>query len=163
MKHKGTFKLKQYRNSQLIAERVVKNTTTSIGAQTVLNSIFRNIPHPTSWFISLIESAGFTSFSISDTMAVHAGWTEFTDYVGNRKQYIADPASGRAIENETSPARFLFNGIAIIKAIFLVSNETKGGTAGVLLSTSVLGSDGDAGSLSLVVGDEIEVEYDVEY
>lgn len=125
MKHKGTFKLKQYRNGTLIAERTAKNATTEIGAQTVLNSIFRNIAHPTSWFIGLIDNTGFTAFDLEDAMDDHPGWVEFTDYGGDRKQYNADPATGRKIENEALPACFNFNGLAIIQAVFLVSDATK--------------------------------------
>lgn len=163
MKHCGHFRLRQYRNRVLIAERRAKNATTNIGAQTVLNGIFRGDPLPTSWFLGIIDNAGFISFSLADTMASHAGWTEFTAYSGARKAFTADLATGRTIRNAASPALFLFTGLAVIEALFVTSDSTKGGTAGILLATSLLGDEGSGAPLSLVVGDEIEVDYQIGY
>ncbi len=163
MMHKGFFTIKQYRAGKLLKTVRSKNGITNEGAALVLDGIFNGGAIPANFYIGLIDTTGFTSFSISDTMSSHSGWTEFTDYSGNRKAYNTDPTANRSIKNSSSPAFFSFNSLAIIEAIFITTDETKGGSAGTLLATSLLGNDGDGGSLNLVVGDEITVEYEILY
>jgi hypothetical protein len=60
------------------------------------------------------------------------------------------------ITNGSSPAVFSINGTTVVGGAFLISNNTKGGTTGVLFSASDFTSPGDR---SVVNGDTLNVTY----
>ena len=95
---------------------------------------------------------------ISDLMTGHAGWTEVVDYSeSTRVSYVhGNQASSQLITNSASPARFTISQDATsIGGGFLVSDNTKGGTAGTLMSVGALGSGNRTlntlGTLDLII------------
>jgi len=60
------------------------------------------------------------------------------------------------ISNSASPATFSINATATIGGAFLTSNNTKGGTTGILFSASDFAAPGDR---SVVSGDTLSVTY----
>jgi hypothetical protein len=162
MKLTGKFKFRQRRNGIIIAEREVSNGRTVVGGALGLNILF-NAEAKKTWYIGLVNAAGFTQLWLNDTMVSHPGWAELTDYSGSRKAYTTDAATTFRIDNGSSPALFNFTDLAVCQGAFLTTDSTKGGTAGTLFATTELGQDGDAGSLSLSVADEIELEYEISF
>ena len=65
----------------------------------------------------------------------------------------ADPS---VITNSGSPATFSINATATVGGAFLTSDNTKGGTSGILFSAADFGSPGDR---SVVSGDTLNVTY----
>jgi len=163
MIHNGIFTFKHYRQGKLIDIQQAKNGVTNLGAHLILDGIFNGGSIPANWYLGLIGNTGYTFLSNIDTMASHSGWIEYTSYAGNRKSYTTIAAASRRVTNSVSKGVFVFSTLGVIRGAFLTTDVTKGGTAGTLLSTSLLGGNGNAGALSLVVSDEIELEYDVYY
>ena len=91
-------------------------------------------------------------------MASHAGWTEFTDYTGDRKAVTfgtATTADPSVIDNTAAAVSFTVSGAAgVVAGAFLCSVAT--GTSGVLFSGSDFASPGDR---TVVSGDTLNVTY----
>ena len=110
----------------------------------------------TSWFLGLTSSA--PTIAAGDTMASHGGWTEFTTYSESVRQTatLVAGAAGAA-SNSASPATFSINGSGTIGGVFLVSNSTKSGTTGTLLSAKAL----PGGDRAVVNTDAVDVTWSI--
>ncbi len=116
----------------------------------------------TTWYLGLVTGPGSgTTFSAGDTLASHGatgsgGWTENTDYTGNRKAVTfgaATTANPSVITNSASPSSFAMSGTATIAGAFLCNVAT--GTSGVLFSAG----DFTGGDKSVASGDTLNVTY----
>ena len=113
-----------------------------------------------------VTTAMPTSFKVEILKAVH----NFTASTGNTFKLAllkataagsgtfgaATTADPSVISNSASVAVFSINGTATIAGAFLTSNNTKGGTTGILFSASDFQSPGDR---SVVSGDTLNVTY----
>jgi hypothetical protein len=132
------------------------NGIVDVGLNHILDTQFNAGTQVTAWHAGLINNAGFTALSNSDTMASHAGWAETTAYTqANRVAWDPANASARAVVNGTT-MDFSINATVTIRGIFISSSNTKGGTTGTLWSTALF-----AASVSAVNGDTLKVTYTV--
>lgn len=153
---RGKFKVQHFRNDELIGEHDFKNDITNEGLNRILEVMFHSGTQLTTWYSGLIDNAGFSAIDPTDTMASHAGWSEATQYTqANRVSWSPGAASGRSITNSTA-FQFDINATKTLYGIFITSNNTKGGTTGVLWSTGAFSSP-----LSVVNGDTVKVTYTV--
>jgi hypothetical protein len=137
-----------------IAPNLVVNT----GLQSMNTQFFTGSAYTAAWYIGLVNgTSATTTFSGGDTLATHAGWTENTDYVGNRKAAsfgaatLADPSN---INNSASAASFTMNASANIAGAFLANVAS--GTSGLLFSAADFQAPGDR---SVVSGDVLNITY----
>jgi hypothetical protein len=137
-----------------IAPNLVVNT----GLQSMNTQFFTGSAYTAAWYIGLVNgTSATTTFSGGDTLATHAGWTENTDYVGNRKAAsfgaatLADPSN---INNSASAASFTMNATANIAGAFLANVAS--GTSGLLFSAADFQAPGDR---SVVSGDVLNITY----
>lgn len=95
----------------------------------------------TSWFLGL--TTGTPTFAAGDTLASHAGWTEFQDYdEAARVAWTDGGVSGQSVDNSGSVATFTSSSDAnTAGGAFLASDNTKGGTTGTLQAGAAFGSD----------------------
>ena len=111
----------------------------------------------TTWYLGLVTGPGSsTTYAAADTLASHAGWTENTDYTGNRKAVTfgsATSANPSVITNSASPSSFAMTGTATIAGAFLCNVSS--GTSGVLFSAG----DFTGGDKSVASGDTLNVTY----
>jgi hypothetical protein len=118
---------------------------------------FASSTQSTTWYLGLVTGPGSgTTFAAADTLASHAGWTENTDYSGNRKSVTfgsATTANPSVITNSASPSSFAMTGTATIAGAFLTNVAT--GTSGVLFSAG----DFTGGDKSVASGDTLNVTY----
>ena len=136
-----------------------KNLVVNQGLQTMNAVYFTSGTQITTWYVGLITGPGSgTTIAAGDTLASHAGWTEYTDYSGNRKTATfatpttADPS---VVTNSASPASFAISGAGgTVAGAFLASVAT--GTSGTLFSAADFQSPGDR---SVVSGDTLNVTY----
>jgi hypothetical protein len=136
-----------------------KNLVVNQGLQTMNAVYFTSGTQITTWYVGLITGPGSgTTIAAGDTLASHAGWTEYTDYSGNRKTATfatpttADPS---VVTNSASPASFGISGAGgTVAGAFLASVAT--GTSGTLFSAADFQSPGDR---SVVSGDTLNVTY----
>ncbi len=127
-----------------------KNLVVNEGLNHILNTEFHGDPAVSPWFIGLVNDA--PTFAAGDTLASHGGWTEFTNYTGNRLAWTEDAAASQSITN-TSAVSFPILGIGTIAGAFLSSVAT--GTAGTLFSAGAF----TAGDRTVANGDFLNVTY----
>lgn len=135
------------------------NLVVNQGLQSMNAQYFKGSGYTAAWYLGLVTGpASGTSFAAGDTLASHAGWTEYTDYSGNRKAVTfgtATTADPSVIDNSASAASFTISGSGgVIAGAFLCSVAT--GTSGVLFSASDFQSPGDR---TVVAGDTLNVTY----
>jgi hypothetical protein len=146
-------------DGQVKWEQNTPNLVVNQGLQDMNTTYFNSGTQVTTWYVGLITGPGSgTTIAAGDTLASHAGWTEFTNYTGNRKAAVfatATTADPSVITNTASPAQFAITGAGgTVAGAFLGSVAT--GTSGVLFSASDFQSPGDR---VVVSGDTLNVTY----
>jgi hypothetical protein len=138
------------------------NLVVNQGLANMNGAYFAGSAQTTTWYLGLVTGPGSgTTFSAGDTLASHGatgsgGWTENTDYAGNRKAVTfgsATTANPSVITNSASPSSFVMSGTATIAGAFLASVAT--GTSGILFSAG----DFTGGDKSVASGDTLNVTY----
>lgn len=146
-------------DGELKWEQNTPNLVVNQGLQDMNSTYFNSGTQVTTWYVGLITGPGSgTTIAAGDTLTSHAGWTEFTNYTGNRKAAVfgtATTADPSVISNTASPAAFSISGAGgTVAGAFLASAAT--GTAGILFSASDFQSPGDR---VVVSGDTLNVTY----
>jgi len=136
------------------------NLVVNEGLQDMNTKYFSGSGYTAVWYIGLYGSGATNSPAAGDTMASHIGWTEVTAYSQATRPAVtfgtATTADPSVITSSASPATFSINGTTTVGGAFLTSNNTKGGTTGILFSASDFQSPGDR---SVVNGDTLTVTY----
>lgn len=140
-------------------EEKAHNLVVNEGLQNMNDEYFTGSGYSATWYLGLVDGPGAgNTYAAADTLASHTGWTENTDYTGDRKSVTfgtpttADPS---VINNSGSPSQFAMTGTATIGGAFLASVDT--GTSGILFSVSNFQSPGDR---AVVNGDTLNVTYE---
>jgi hypothetical protein len=124
------------------------------------DTYFSGSTYTAAWYIGLYGAGSTNDPAAGDTMASHSGWTEVTAYSQTERPAAsfgaATTADPSVITNSVSPATFSINGTTTVGGAFLTSDDTKGGTTGVLFSASDFTAPGDR---SVVSGDTLNVTY----
>jgi hypothetical protein len=135
------------------------NLVVNTGLQDMNNKYFKGSGYTATWYLGLILGPGSsTTIAAGDTLAIHGGWTEYTDYAGNRPAITfgtpttADPS---VISNSAAPSSFSISGAGGTIAGAFVCNAATG-TSGILFSASDFQSPGDR---VVVSGDTLNVTY----
>jgi hypothetical protein len=140
-------------------EDQMHNLVVNVGLQDMNTKYFAGSSYTASFFLGLITGPGSsTTYAAADTLASHAGWTEFTDYSGNRKAVTfgtATTADPSVIGNSASPAQFSITGAGGTVAGAFLCNVNSG-TSGLLFSEADFQSPGDR---VVVSGDTLNVTY----
>jgi hypothetical protein len=122
---------------------------------------FKGAAYTATWHIGLYGAAATNTPAAGDTAASHAGWTEITPYSNANRPTAtfgtATTADPSVIDNSGSPAQFNIDDTATIGGAFLISDNTKGGTTGVLFSASDFAAPGDR---SVASGDTLNIFYE---
>lgn len=154
----GSYILNVIRDGRMIASTPFRNGIVIVGKNEILDTMFGSTAKAT-WYGGLIDS--ITTLSANDTMASHAGWTEFSNYdEATRPEWEAGAAADKAIENPlASMMEFTINDTSdpIIEGAFLCSNSTPGGTTGILWSTGAL-----AAPVQVYNNDVVQLQYKLE-
>ena len=125
----------------------------------ILDVYFNSATQITSWFVELIRDDNFTGIVATDTALTHPGWEIGTEYIeGTRPAWAFDtPIVNEEIENTTTAAQFSINASQTFKGAAIYSNNTKGGTSGLLLAAGLF----DSGDKILTSGDILQVTYGI--
>ena len=133
------------------------NVVVNGALDSILNVYLRAVAAITTWYLGLVDNAGFTAFAVGDTMASHAGWVESQDYTqATRNAWVPGASSGQTVTNGTT-VDFSMNATKTIRGIFLNSANDKGGTTGTLFSTAAF----SGGNQAVANGDTLKVTYTV--
>jgi len=155
---RGRFQFEHYRDGKLFNIYDILNDIVNEGKNKIFNTMFNDSTPVAnaSWCIGLISATGFSALAATDTMASHPGWTEFTSFTqANRVAWGSGNSVAQQATNAT-PATFNINAAGTLKGGFVVSNNTKGGTSGILWATAQFSSD-----IPVTNGDEMKITYTV--
>lgn len=134
------------------------NLVVNQGLKDMNDKYFSGAAYTAAWYLGLVTGPGSgTTFAAGDTLASHAGWTEFTNYSGNRGAvtFGAATTADPSVITNPSPVQFTITGAGgTVAGAFLASVAT--GTAGILFSESDFQSPGDR---AVVSGDVLNVTY----
>jgi hypothetical protein len=139
------------------------NLVVNVGLQDMNTKYFTGTTYTAAWYLGLVTGpASGTTFSAGDTLASHGatgsgGWTEDTNYSGNRKACTfgtATTADPSVITNALNTASFTMNATTTIAGAFLTNVAT--GTSGILFSVSDFQAPGDR---AVINGDVLLVTY----
>ncbi len=135
------------------------NLVVNEGLQSMNTQYFTGSSYSGTFYLGLVTGpSASTTYAAADTLASHAGWTEFTNYSGNRKGAVfgvATSADPSVISNSGSPASFTISGLGgVVAGAFLCTVSS--GTSGVLFSEADFQSPGDR---TVVAGDTLNVTY----
>jgi len=141
-------------------EAETHNLVVNQGLQDMSTKYFKGSGYTAAWYIGLYGSSGTNDPLPTDTAALHPGFTEITPYSNATRPQAtfgtATTADPSVIDNSGAPASFSIDNTATIGGAFLISNNTKGGTTGVLFSAADFGSPGNRVVAS---GDTLLVTY----
>ena len=145
----------EHRNvaDKLIGLYRVPNGIVDQGMEDLLDVHFGNDTQHALWYVGLVDNSGFSAVANADTLASHAGWSENTDYTGNRINWAVGTATTRSISNGVT-ADFAINATATLKGIFITDQQT--GISGILWSTALFSS-----TVSVQNGDTLKITYTV--
>jgi hypothetical protein len=156
----GVFTIQCFdKDGKLKWEEKNPNLVVNEGLQDMNDKYFSGSSYTAAWYLGLITGPGAsTTIAAGDTLASHAGWTEYSDYTGNRKAVtfggasLADPS---VIDNSGAPNAFVITAPGgTVAGAFLTDVAT--GTGGILFSASDFQSPGDR---AVVAGDTLNVTY----
>lgn len=145
-------------NGNLKWEDTFHNLVVNQGLQDLNTKYFKGSSYTAVWYLGLVTGPGSgATYAAGDTLASHAGWTEFTNYSGTRKAVTfgtATTADPSVIDNSASPSVFpITGGGGTVAGAFLTSVTS--GTSGVLFSEG----DFTGGDKIVAAGDTINVTY----
>ena len=140
-------------------EDQMHNLVVNVGLQDMNTQYFKGSSYTAAFYLGLVTGPGSgTTYAAGDTLASHAGWTEFTNYSGSRKAVTfgtATTADPSVIDNSASPAQFVISGAGgTVAGAFLCTVSS--GTSGSLFSEADFQSPGDR---VVVSGDTLNVTY----
>lgn len=120
------------KDGDLLWEEVVDNLVTTAGLNDSLDKHFKGSNYTAAWYVGLTGNT--PTFAAADTMSSHGGWTEVTAYSeANRQTLTLGTVAAGSVDNSASKAVFTINAASTaVGGAFVVSNNTKGGTTGVL-------------------------------
>lgn len=118
-------------NKNLKWSEIAKNTVVDEGINHILDVQFHAESQVSPWYVGL---KGTGAEAAGDTLASHATWTEFTDYSGNRQEFIEAAAAAKSITNTASPATFNITGNGTVAGCMVTSVVS--GTSGKLFSAT---------------------------
>jgi len=136
------------------------NLVVNQGLQDMNSKYFTGSTYTAAWYLGLYGAAASNNPTAADTAASHPGFTEIVPYSNATRPACsfgtATTADPSVITNSLSPAAFNINATATVGGAFLISNNTKSGTSGVLFSASDFQAPGDRVVAS---GDTLNVTY----
>jgi hypothetical protein len=140
-------------------EESTHNLVVNEGLQSMNTQYFKGSAYTAAFFLGLVTGPGSgTTYAAADTLASHAGWTEFSNYTGARKAVTfgtATTADPSVISNSASVSQFTISGGGgTVAGAFLCTVSS--GTSGVLFSEADFQSPGDR---VVVAGDTLNVTY----
>lgn len=136
------------------------NLVVNQGLKDMNDKYFSGTTYTATWYIGLINNSPSPTLAAGDTAAQIGGsngWTEFTTYSQSNRPTLTFSASTSAdpsVISTASAAVFNITGTATIYGAFVISNNTKGGTSGVLFSEG-----GFSSTRAVVSGDTLNVSY----
>ncbi len=113
------------------------NLVVTVGKNDALDKWLAGSSYTAAWYIGLISSTSWSAVAAGDTMASHAGWTEFVGFSNANRPTTAWSAASAGSKTLSAGLVFNINASGTVKGSFLTSNNTKSGTTGILGSAGL--------------------------
>jgi len=177
---KGVFHFEHFRDGVKIGEFDIENTITVEAKNFFLNLTFRGASGPAkinTWYIGLVDNAGFTAFDETDTYddidQAGNGWDEWVDYTdanngdsaATRPEWSEAAASSKSITTDTPQA--IYDVVAagdgdVVKGVFICgganaqtkADHTPGSPPNILWSMVAF-----AATVNVQTSDQLKVTY----
>jgi len=137
------------RNGKIIWSEEKNNMIVNQGLNHFLDVVLSDGTPDSTHYIGL---KGSGIISVSDTLASHGGWSEITNYSGDRKEWVEAGVASQSISNSASTADFTFTSNSTIYGAFLCSVAS--GSTGTLISVSNFSLEQD-----VLIADILHVTY----
>jgi hypothetical protein len=131
-----------------------KNLVVTVGKNFMLDETFSGTNYSAAWYLGLVDGASSPTYNAADTMASHAGWSEFTSYSESTRP-SPTWSSASAGSKATTATSFSINGSGTVAGAFMTTNNTKSGTTGTLFSAGNF----SGGSRTVASGDTLNVTW----
>lgn len=115
-------------------EKLAMNIWPTAGRNFALDTLLAGSAYTATWFMGLVDGGSAPTYAAADTAASHAGWTENTGYSNANRVTPSFNAASAGSKATSAGLVFNINAAGTIAGGFLISNSTKGGTTGTLLS-----------------------------
>jgi hypothetical protein len=136
-------------NGNLKWDENFKNLVVTAGRDHYLDATLKTGNASPAWYVGLKDT---TAAVAGDTMS-SKGWTELFPYSdATRPTYTVGTIASGSVDNDSSKAVFNISGSSTIFGAFLVDDNTKAGTTGILL-----GAGNFASSRAVLNGDTLNV------
>lgn len=141
-------------DGQVKWQDTIQNLVTTAGKNDLLDKYLAGSTYTAAWYLGLVDGASSPTYAAGDTASSHSGWSESTAYSNStRPAPVWNSASSGS--KATTTTAFNINGTATIAGTFLISENTKSGTTGVLYSAGSF----TGGNKSVANGDTLNVTY----
>jgi len=122
----------------------IDNLVVNEGLNSNLNVYLGATAKIATWYVGLIDNAGFTAIAAGDTAAQingSNGWSELGAYSeAVRQTFTPGVSTAQSLDNSASKAVFNMNATAVVNGAFLVSSDVKAGTTGTLYGAASFSS-----------------------
>ena len=134
----------------------IDNLVTTVGKDDLLDKYLSGSSYTAAFYFGLIDNSGFLQIVVGDTMASHAGWSEYTNYSSATRPAPTFASASSGSKSTSGAVSFTASGAGgTVTGAFLVTNSTKGGSSGVLVSAGQF----TGGNKTVVAGDIVNVTY----
>lgn len=134
----------------------IDNLVTTVGKNDALDNYLAGSAYTAAWYIGLMSATSYTTgAALGDSASAHPGWTEDTSYSQPNRPTASFAAASAGSKALSTPCVFSMTANTTIKGCILISNNTKGGTTGILYSAGLF----TAGDKVIQVGDTLNVSY----
>lgn len=128
------------------------NLVVDTGLDDIVDTYYGGANYTAAHYVGLTD--GTPTPADDDTMAAHAGWAEVEDYdEADRPDLVMAASAGGVATNSANKAVYTINSPVTAGGAFITSDDTKGGTAGTLVSVGAFA----AGDRAAQAGDTINV------
>lgn len=145
---RSIYRFECFRQGRLLWVEEVPNIVVNEGLDDLLDKYFKGSSYTAAWYVGLIDNANFTALAAGDTAAEITNdasgsnqWQEAGDYdEASRQTLTLGSVSSQSVDNSASKAAFTMSGTVTIKGAFVISDNTKEGTTGVLYGAAAFTS-----------------------
>ena len=110
------------------------NLVTNEGLNDVLNKYFKGSTYTAAWYV-LLKGTG--TIAAADTLASHAGWTEFVSFSGSNRPAWGPAAAASGVMANTTLFTYTLSATGTLAGGFVTSGQAKSGTSGTLWATAL--------------------------
>lgn len=122
------------RGGVILTREVARNLVPTQGLDHILNVVLKGASQQASWYVGVYEG-NYTPVAGNTAASIAAAATESSAYdEATRPAWIGGAVAAGSVDNTAARAEFTFNATKTIYGGFLISNSTKAGTSGVLIS-----------------------------